>query len=524
MGVTSRGYRTADNVELPDVVVSLNRALGDINLDVDGVNARTLTATTKATEATATAVYAKDTADGIAATANQASSDAADALALAEASVAPAVDAVATFIETPTAVSAALTKRYAKLGQAVRPGTFARASNPPRTMLATFQPGHGFTQSTTSSFNYNDTTDYVLGGQSAHIVTNGAGGQAILTKSAAVTLNMTGKVFAILVKVTNSTHLSRITLLAGSSGFANNFQIQAQASLTNPHQEITPEARWSWVTLPWNPSTSAGTPDRAAITDLRIAAVDDNTGNLVKVQIQAIATQAERPAAFPNGVASIGFDDNFISQSSVAKRIMDQKGFSATCYSIVDLVGQAGRQTLDDLRRAEEYSGWEVAGHAWTVASHNAGFNTLSPEVLEDELALTKGWLLDNNFKGRDLFAYPLGNFNASVVDATARYYSFGRTVNNRQQETLPPGAAYTCRAQSSTNTVPASTVTAAIDKAIAQGTWINLLYHDIVASPGAAGASVQVTEATFQTAMDYLQTSGIPVRTTSQILRASSL
>ena len=435
----------------------------------------------------------------------------------------------------PTRVEEALSATYAptslvadvaskaKVTSLVRPSAAFRTSNPQRTMLATFQPGHGYSQAVTSSFNYNDTTDYVLGKQSAYIVTNGAGGQAILTKSAAVTsLNMTGKVFAILLKVTNVANLNRITLLAGSAGFANNFQIQLQASNTLPNQEITPEGRWVWVTLPWNPSTTGGSPVRTDITDLRIAVVDNNTGQQVKVQVQAIATQPER-VAYPNGVVSIGFDDNWISQSTVAIPYMETKGFQPTVYSIVDLVGTVGRQTLSELKRIEEYTGGEVAAHSWSSATHTAGFTAVSTDTLDTELRLMKEWLIDNGFQGRDLLAYPLGNFNGTVMDIAAKYYKFARTVNIRQQETQPPGNPYTCRAQSSTNTVTLAQITAQVDAAYANGTWLNLLYHDIVPTPGAAGASVQVTQANFEGAMDYIAAKGIPVRTVSQVLKATA-
>jgi len=408
----------------------------------------------------------------------------------------------------------------AKTSSLVRPSAAFRTSNPNRIMLTTFQTGHGFSQAVTSSYNYNDTTDYVLGSQSAYIVTNGAGGQAILTKSNAVTLDMTGKVFAVLLKVTNLANLNRITMLAGSGGFANNYQIQLQASNTLTDQEITPEGRWIWVTLPWNPSAVSGTPARNAITDLRIAVVDNNTGQQVKVQVQAIATQAER-VAYPNGVVSIGFDDNWVSQSTLAIPYLDKYGYQPTVYSIVDMIGTAGRQTLTQLKRIEEYSGGEVAAHSWTNATHTAGFTGVSAATLDNELQLMKQWLIDNGFQGRELLAYPMGNFNASVMDIAAKYYKFARTVNIRQQETQPPGNPYTCRAQSSTNTVTLAQITAQIDAAYANGTWLNLLYHDI--TTGTASGSVQVTQANFQGAIDYIAQKGIPVRTVSQVLKATA-
>jgi hypothetical protein len=389
-------------------------------------------------------------------------------------------------------------------------------------MITTFQQGHGFSQAVTSTFNYNDAADYVLGSQSAYIVTNGAGGAAILTKPAAASgLDMTGRVFALLVKVTNSKHLSRLTLVAGSSGFINNFQIQVQASVSGANSEVTPEGRWSWVTLPWSPSYSAGAPSRSNITDLRIVAVDDNTGNPVKVQIQAIAIQQERPAAFANGVVSIGFDDCWGSQLTYGTSYLDTFGYAATVHAIVDLVGQPNRLTLDHLHRIEEYSGGEVAGHAWTANSHNAGLDTLPAEVLDEELRFMKQWLVDNNFQGRDLFAYPLGRFNASVMDATAKYFSYARTVNSRHLETLPPGGALACRARSINSTTNLEEIKMLIDRAIVNGSWLNLLFHDI--TPGTPNDAVQVTTAVFRGTIDYINAKGVPVRTASQVLRASA-
>lgn len=420
-------------------------------------------------------------------------------------------------------LAAAVTPSPEAATYSVRPTPSLRFSNPQRTTLTTFQPGHGFGQASTSSYNMNDTADYVMGTQSAYIVTNGAGGQAIISRAAALSpaMNMTGKIFAVLIKVTNTAHLTRITLVAGDTTFANNFQMQVLASAYLSNQEVAPEGRWAWVTLPWVYSLKAGSPARENITDLRIAAVDDSTGNPVKIQVQAIAAQAERPAAFPNGVVSIGFDDNWISQKTYGTSYMDKYGYPATVYSIVDLIGTPGRHTLEDLKRLEEYSGGEVAAHSWSAATHAAGFPGIPTDQLDNELTLMKGWLIDNNFQGRDLLAYPLGQFNASVIETVSRYYSFARTVNNRQQETLPPGGAYTCRAQSGTNTVTMARIIAQIDAAYDNGSWLNLLYHDI--TPGAASASVQITQANFQASVDYISAKGIPVRTVSQVLKAAA-
>ncbi|HKU25971.1 MAG TPA: polysaccharide deacetylase family protein [Candidatus Sulfotelmatobacter sp.] len=393
-------------------------------------------------------------------------------------------------------------------------------NEPARTVLAQFQHGHGFQDEGGAAQVMDDTADHVIGGQSVYIETQGRGIQAIVSKPSALAtgFDMRGKVFAVLIKVTNAIHLTKLSFIAGSAGFKNYFQFMIQASPTIPSQEIFPEGNWSWVTIPWV-AGSSGNPDRADITDLRLTATDDNSGKRVKVQIQAIAAQAERPKAFPNGVVSISFDDCWGSQGTLGLPYLDKNGFRPTIYTIVDQVGRPGRLSLSQLQAIEDKGG-EVAAHAWTAANHNAGFTNLSADELDEELSKTKSWLLDKKFRGADLFAYPLGEFDSAVLNAASNYYKFARTLNNRQEETLPPGAPYTGRAQSSTNTVTLSHLKDRIDSCQVNGTWLNLVFHDITS--GIPSASVQIADTTFYAAIDYLSHKGIPVQTTSEILEMS--
>ncbi|MEW1823015.1 polysaccharide deacetylase family protein [Arthrobacter sp. NPDC080031] len=388
----------------------------------------------------------------------------------------------------------------------------------PRTVLAQFQRDHGFRGDGTAAGAVDDTGDYVEGAQSVYFETTGNGVQASISKPSALSVgfDMSGKVFAVLLKVTGGEHLTRLSLRAGDSAFKNYFQFMIQASPTLPFQEIFPENRWSWVTMPWIPG-SEGKPARENLTDLCITAADDGTGNRVKIQIQAIAVQNERPEAFPSGVISISFDDCWGSQRKYGTSFLEKYGFQPTIYTIVDEVGRPGRLSLPDLHQIEA-SGGEIAAHAWTTASHNLGFTRLPADVLDSELRMTRNWLLENGFRGADLFAYPLGYFNADVIKATSKYFKFARTLNNRQEETLPPGEMYTCRAQSSTNTVTLAHLRDRIDACKANGTWLNLVFHDI--TPGVPAASVQIALSTFQQAIDYVARMGIPVRTTSEVLR----
>ena len=60
--------------------------------------------------------------------------------------------------------------------------------------------------------------------------------------------------------------------------------------------------------------------------------------------------------------------------------------------------------------------------------------------------------------------------------------------------------------------TTAVATVTAAIDKALATGTGLELLFHQIV--PSGATGDTQYNLTGFAAVMDYIKASGIPVRT----------
>ncbi|WP_139244248.1 hypothetical protein [Arthrobacter alpinus] len=167
---------------------------------------------------------------------------------------------------------------------------------------------------------------------------------------------------------------------------------------------------------------------------------------------------------------------------------METKRMRPTACSNVELAGTANRQSIKELKRNKEYWGGEIAAHSWSSATHTVAFTAVTPELLDTELRLMKEWLIDNGFQGRDLVAHPLGKFNGAVMNIASKQYKFARTVNIRQQETQPPGNPFTCRAQSSTNTVTLAQITAQVDAAYANGTRLNLPYHDIVPTPGTAG------------------------------------
>ena len=149
---------------------------------------------------------------------------------------------------------------------------------------------------------------------------------------------------------------------------------------------------------------------------------------------------------------------------------------------------------MGELRALQDAAGWEVAGHAWTLAAHNAGYNTLTAAQVAAELRLLKAWLVSNGFTG-DSFAYPGGHFDATTdgvpVDRLAgQYFASGRSIIGGLAEAWAPPMPMRTKAitgiSSAAGGVPVGTLTAAggvIQRCAQQGAWLQLCLHQVVAS-----------------------------------------
>lgn len=388
------------------------------------------------------------------------------------------------------------------------------------TLITNFQTGHSFTTFGGSSSNLNDTTDFVSGTQSAYAVSAGAGAGVSITRSNFGPFNMTGMVLEVLMKVTNSTHLGHIQFLLGNTNFTNYYVQTVQGVAAVPGAEYIEEGKWVWVAVPWSP-TLAGTPDRTAITDIRITWNDDSTGQLVKIQLDAIRLRPASHSAFPNGVITLCFDDCNGAQWSLGRSKMDQYGYKGSAFVIIDQVDKAGQLTTQNLKDLERLSGWEVCGHSGTTAAHNAtgAFTSLTQAQVDLEYRNMKAWLRTGGYYGQDHFAYPQGLINTTVLEATKRYYRTGRlAAAPRANELLPPLDLLKLRTWTSGNDLPS--LQAIVDNAKAQASWGIVLFHNIVAS-GVTDPNNQTLTATFNSFIDYINTQGVPVRTMSDVITA---
>lgn len=395
----------------------------------------------------------------------------------------------------------------------------AAASRPTRptidAMLESFQAGHGWTNlSSTAATVMDDTTDFALGTQSLKFTTKTDNTAASVRKTG-VNYDLTGKQVVLWVKVTGVANITELLLYAGDAALTNNYSWTI-ADAGGVEQHVFREGQWQPLVLSFADGQATGTPNRAAIATLQVRA-RATTGNSVTVNLGGLGVTAE-PKAFPNGVISFTCDDSYASQFNIMRPALDKYGWSATAYTIVDVIGTSGFMTLDQLKTLEQSSGWEIAGHAFTSQMHLDGYGSgSSMAAIESDIRSLRKWLLDNKFKGADHLAYPRGYFTADSQQVMGQYFATGRTVTNRLSETLRPSDRMRLRSLSVTNTIPLTTAKKLVDNVKAGKGWGIITIHDLIATP-TVGA--QWATADFIALLDYIKAAGIPVLNVSEVTR----
>lgn len=395
-------------------------------------------------------------------------------------------------------------------------------------VISTFQTGHGWTSSGTgATFNLNDTSTFIIGSQSATVTTAGTAAQANIRKFAGTVPDTTGKVFRLRLKVDDVTHLNELDFYCGSSSLANAYKWSfhiggASAWITS--------GDWATVTLSFADATLLGTPARSGMTDLQLQVWDDAAGTAT-VHLQSVELIPDGTTVFPNGVASVCFDDSWSSARDLAWAKLDSYGYPASLFTITDQLGSAAHITLADLKTRVDRFGWESAAHANVDANHSASYTGLAAAALDADLRAQRAWLTANGIRVGDGTAYPLGQFGRTsdaqpTTDIVRRYCSWARTTARRTTETFPPADPFRLRAISSISTfaggvTPTSlttTTTGTIDKAKANGAWLILVFHKIVTP--AAGSTLECNQTDFNSIIDKLNTAGMPVATIGDVLR----
>jgi len=417
-----------------------------------------------------------------------------------------------------------ITKRDADSSYAPRgEGGVAQFARQDARVVTNFEPGHGFTIQSPGggTSNLNDTSEFAFGTQSLRVTTGGTGASAIVQASG---LNPIpdDRMYRIWVKVAAPDTLGRIRiLLSDSAAFTGYYTLESAFSSTGIPEVQRPYKAGEWVpiALPWATAVATGAPDRSALTFMRILINDRNVA--ATVRLGRIETVPDPVPIFPGGVVTLTYDDSFSSHYTVARPHLDKHGFSGVLFPILDRIGQPGYLTEAQVDSLAFTSGWEIGAHATTYARHVQSVTGMTPEERVAEFRALRSWQQRRGYASTS-FAYPNGMVNADAEQDLRKFYGAGRLALGRfsaagADEMQNPSLPRRMYGQNCGNLTVAQ-IQAEIDRAIANETWLILVFHDLPATKGIAN---DFSVADHQAIVDYIAASGISVATIDQVREA---
>ncbi len=363
--------------------------------------------------------------------------------------------------------------------------------------LAMFSAGHGWT-GVNGKFSDAGPPFVVNGDRSFRIGSEGNGTTAVASSPELEKVNLKHAHVTVQGLLSFSSRLQTVKLRLSSGNIATDY---AEATVwQEDFDPIILGSTFEFQSLARGDFAVVGKVDWSKIDRAQLLVTDNGTGE-VSFYVAGIYAVPDHQKA----TVSFAFDDGYESVFTRALKKLSTYRYPASAYVISDIVGNPKRLSLEQLHQLRDLHHWEIGGHSKTIAAHNLpnGLDSLEPEALKEEMDGLRDWLYENGFS-RASFAYPKGAAAPRVRHYVERDYCTGR-VTAMGPETLPPRDEYTLRGWSINSLESGQEdVEEAIDKAIADGTWLILSFHDIIG--GAPTEATQFNDDEFEAVVDYVR------------------
>lgn len=160
----------------------------------------------------------------------------------------------------------------------------------------------------------------------------------------------------------------------------------------------------------------------------------DSKGNTGQATQKVTVISASTPANQFNRVAMINFDDDFASEFTLGKPILDKYHIKVTLYTICGKVNERNYMTWDMIHSMQS-DGQDIQAHTM----NHLNSNTLSQKQLDYEYGKDIQCLTKNGTSGVHVVAMPFneGFDNPKVINTIAKYFDFGRGINFENPHTF---------------------------------------------------------------------------------------
>ncbi|WP_254623910.1 polysaccharide deacetylase family protein [Myxococcus sp. CA033] len=222
-------------------------------------------------------------------------------------------------------------------------------------------------------------------------------------------------------------------------------------------------------------------------------------------------TPAFAAQPFEQGMVTITLDDGWSTQYDKARPALNARNIPATYALITQALAQGWGGYMSTAQvQTLVAEGNGIASHTLT----HPDLTTLSaPEILS-ELRDSRDWLVDNlGLASVPDFVIPYGRYDSTVLAAIRQQYSSSRTVNAGRnfRDTI----VYELRGNDVARNIPVSTVQGWIDQALAEKSWLILVFHEFV--DGTPTRDTQYRTSSFTAILDHIRLRGARTVTLSQ-------
>jgi len=167
------------------------------------------------------------------------------------------------------------------------------------------------------------------------------------------------------------------------------------------------------------------------------------------VSLDALTDHLAGRASLPEKSVVLTLDDGWENQFVYAFPLLKHYGMSATFFIFTNAIGHRHFLTWDQVS--------EMASHGMVIGGHSRSHPYLekiaSPEKLSEEIAGSKKIIEDHIGRTITLFAYPFGQYNASVIDGV-RQAGYGAARTLRRGMVHDSGETYTLHAMQVQNSM----------------------------------------------------------------------
>ena len=303
--------------------------------------------------------------------------------------------------------------------------------------------------------------------------------------------NFLKKAFTIKCRATAWANIASAEILfATEAGFTNYYLWQWKWS-TNPKLVSPPDNEWiERVFNPWDCAVGSWTPNWSAITHIIIRWQASSWTPDLFIDDFKYFSCTQKP------FICVTFDDGLITQFTNGKAKLDKYDIKWTFYVIHnELTPWTNMETSHHDILSSQWH--DISWHGWT------NLTSLTQTQRITDLIAMKKYLISRWYRGANNYALPNWGYNDAVLADVREYFNSIANIDwlSNAKEYSPNYLINRFSPDSSTST---ATIQAWIDNAIANNNMAIIAWHGIVAS-GATGA--QVTQATYDTIMDYIGT-----------------